>query len=199
MHDTVRQRGARHPVAETGHQLYETPGCAVRALLKIEPFLGSMIWEPAAGRGAIARELRDFGFEVIARDLIAYDGADRVDGGHDFFQVKHAPAHCRAIVTNPPFKDADRFVRHALTLVPKVVVLQRLAALEGAGRSDLIDRHLARLYVGIERLPMMHRDGWDGPRIPDNAAPFAWFVFERDHLPGRGFHGLRISWREGAA
>jgi hypothetical protein len=30
------------------------------------------------------------------------------------------------------------------------------------------------------RIPMMHRDGWAGPRA-SSAMPFAWFVWDRDH------------------
>ena len=54
---------------------------------------------------------------------------------------------------------ADEFVRHALTLVPRVVFLLRLAFLEGVGRSDVIDGgQLARVYVFRNRLPMMDRE-----------------------------------------
>jgi len=62
-----------------------------------------------------------------------------------------APEGCTCIVTNPP-KLADEFIRHGLTLVEKVIVLLRLMASEVADRSDLIDRHLVRQWVGIERL-----------------------------------------------
>lgn len=42
----------RSPLAERGHDLYETPACAIEALLRVEP-LPHQIWEPACGRGAI--------------------------------------------------------------------------------------------------------------------------------------------------
>jgi hypothetical protein len=191
----AHQRAIRHPIADTGHQLYETPQCAVDALLRHEP-LPFRIWEPCAGRGAISRVLSDRGYRVTAHDIMSYDGADHdIIGGHDFFEHSKAPEGCGCIVTNPPFKDADQFVRRALELVPKVVVLLRLAALEGAGRADIIEGHLTRLWIGIERLPMMHRDGWNGPKILAQAAPFAWFVFERQKWERDGFVGRRISWR----
>lgn len=190
----AHQRASRHPVVQTGHQLYETPACAVRALLRHEP-LPYRIWEPAAGRGAISRELKRHGYKVISEDLIGYDGADHdIEGQKDFFATLKPPKECGCIVTNPPFKLADEFIEHGLELVPKVVVLLRLAALEGAGRAHLVDGHLSRLWVGIERLPMMHREGWQGPRIAGQAAPFAWFVFERKKRDG--FIGRRISWRQ---
>jgi hypothetical protein len=50
-------QSGRHPLKERGQDLYETPACAVEALLRVEK-LPHWIWEPAAGRGAIARVLR---------------------------------------------------------------------------------------------------------------------------------------------
>ena len=167
----------RASFAERGADLYETPPAAVRALLAVEE-LPRRIWEPCAGRGAIVRELIDAGHRVTASDLHSWPDADPgIMGGRDFFRIDRAPIGCSCIVTNPPFKAADGFVRHGLELVPLVVVLLRLAALEGAGRADLIDRHLARVWLGRERLPMMHRDGWQGRRLAVAGAPFAWFVF----------------------
>src|SRR6516162_8818181 len=62
----------RHPLAERGHDLYETPDVAVEALLRVER-LPHRIWEPAAGRGAIVRVLlRRAGHAVIASDVADY-------------------------------------------------------------------------------------------------------------------------------
>jgi len=42
------------------------------------------------------------------------------------------------------------------------------------------------------RLPMLHRDGWTGPRTNSSMMPLAWFVWDRHH---RGPTELRrISW-----
>ena len=185
----------RSALATRGDDLYETPPEAVRALLRVEP-LPQRIWEPCAGRGAIVRELAAAGHKVCAMDLVAYEGADPgIESGIDFLMEHRAPPGFACIVTNPPFKLADAFIRHGLTLVPRVIVLLRLAALEGAGRSDLIDRHLRFVWLGIERLPMMHREGWSGRRLGNAGAPFAWFVFEREARPGQAFEIRRMSWR----
>jgi hypothetical protein len=57
----------RHPLAERGLDLYETPAAAVEAVLRAEPVpLG--VWEPAAGRGAVVRVLRTRGHDVVASD-----------------------------------------------------------------------------------------------------------------------------------
>jgi len=157
------------PLSVRGFDLYETPSCAVHALLataEIERLAGAgTIWEPAAGRGAIARELIGAGFDVAASDLVAYPGADPgIETPTNFFLESRPPSGVTLVLTNPPYRDADRFIRRALALGLPAVVLLRLMALEGAGRSDLMDRHLRRVWAGIERLPTMHRQGWEGPR-----------------------------------
>ncbi|WP_276199029.1 class I SAM-dependent methyltransferase [Chelatococcus sp. XZ-Ab1] len=160
--------------------------------------LPQRIWEPCAGRGAIARELTAAGHDVVAFDLVPHAGADPgIVTPIDFLLERAAPAGCACIVTNPPYKLADAFIRHGLALVPTVIVLLRLMAIEGAGRSDLIDRHLVRVWAGIERLPTMHREGWSGNRLTNSGAPFAWFVFSADPRPaGTPIELMRMSWRE---
>jgi hypothetical protein len=177
--------------AERGLDLYETPEPATRALLEVERFDGP-IWEPACGPGAIVRVLRETGYQVIASDIAAY-GCEDAAAGVDFRALDRAPEGVSTLLTNPPFMFANEFVRKALLLVPRVVMLLRLAFIEGQGRSDVLDGgRLARVHVFRNRLPMMHRNTWEGAET-SSAMAFAWFVWERDH---RGPTELRrISWR----
>ena len=117
----------RHRLAERGLDLYETPEVATLALLKVEN-LPKRIWEPAAGRGRIARVLSAAGHQVIQHDLIDY-GVPDIETGRDFLLTRGAPAGCTCILTNPPFKIANKFVAHALNLAPTVIMLLRLAFL----------------------------------------------------------------------
>jgi hypothetical protein len=182
--DTAHRRGnvtgvAMHPYAERGLDLYETPREAVRALLRAEKFSGP-IWEPACGPGAIVRELRASGHSVIATDVKDY-GCPDSRGGVDFLAERRAPDGVQTILTNPPFMHADEFVRHALTLVPRVVMLLRFLFLEGQGRTDLIDGgHLARVHLFIDRVPLMHRGGWNGPEADSSQMALAWMLWDRN-------------------
>jgi hypothetical protein len=176
--------------AERGHDLYETPAVAVEALLRTEQ-LPYRIWEPAAGRGAIVNVLRTHGHDVIAQDLVDY-GAPGQTSGRDFLLEFEPPPDCDIIVTNPPFKIANEFVAHALELVPHVVMLLRLAFLESERRRSILEGvGLARVHVFRKRLPMMHRDGWEG-RKANSGQGFAWFVWNRDY--GGPTTISRISW-----
>jgi hypothetical protein len=168
----------RHPYADRGRDMYETPACATEALLRIER-LPRVIWEPAAGRGAIAKMLRDAGHKVICSDIESYGFP--LDFTGNFLETVEVPIGAEAIVTNAPFKQAQAFVEHALELSPLVIMLLRLAFLESERRSSILDTgKLARVHVFKNRLPMMHRDGWAGPRA-SSAIPFGWFVWDCTH------------------
>ena len=195
------QGNKRAALSERGDDLYETPGVAVQALMRHES-LPHRIWEPACGPGSIVRELRDAGHDVLATDLVDYQSPDQDGHGVDFlFPVDWL--HPRmdpcirefepgAIVTNPPFKNAEPFVQRALDVCPRVVMLLRLAFLESERRRPILDdAGLKRVLVFRKRLPMMHRAGWEGKK-GNSAMAFAWFIWER------GYQGLtelkRISW-----
>jgi hypothetical protein len=179
-----------HTLTDRRADLYETPPEAARALLRVET-IPHCIWEPAAGRGAIVRVLRDVGHAAIASDI--YDYGFPLHFVRDFLAEIKAPVGVEAIVTNPPYRDAQAFVEHALRLVPRVIMLLRLAFLESERRSLILDRgQLARVHVFRNRLPMMHRDSWAGPKA-SSAMAFAWFVWNRNHAGPTIIN--RISWR----
>ncbi len=182
------------------NDLYPTPAPLTRALLAVEE-LPHLLWEPAAGLGHMSRELSRAGHNVIATDLVDYGHG--IQGGVDFLKLQRAACDATCIVTNPPFELSNDFVRHGLRLCEKVCILNRLMFLEGVGRSDIIDRHLVRVYPFRERPPFMHRwsrgeDGvwreWEGKKA-SSAMPFAWFIFERSPTVS-GTTLQRLSWRD---
>lgn len=192
----MRQGASRTALRERANDLNETPACATKTLMWVEK-LPPVIWEPCAGRGAISRELFKGGHTVFRSDLVAHPGADPgIATRVDFLMEQKMPPGVQAIVTNPPFKNADDIIRKGLSFGVPVIVLLRLMAIEGAGRSDIIDHHLVRVWAGIERLPAMHRDGWEGNRVESSPTPYAWFVFgPARHSDAHGFLVRRMSWR----
>jgi len=192
MLDKSAQTG-RAPLEDRKDDLYETPPEAVRALLTVEQIPTGAVWEPACGPGSIARVLRAAGHRVYATDLVDYESPDQDAARIDFLMEQQAPDfHVGSIITNPPYKLAGHFVRHALLLAPRVMMLLRLAFLESESRSSILDGgQLARVYVFRNRLPMMHRDGWEGKKSTNSMA-FAWFCWDRLHSGPTELH--RISW-----
>jgi len=168
--------GAREVRSLRRDDFHETPDIATQALLRVEEFTGA-IWEPACGYGAISRILESAGHEVVSTDLVSRGyGVGRVD-----FLMELLPL-APNIITNPPFKLAEKFARHAVRLASrKVALLARLGWLEGRGRRRMFEQvPLARVWVFSARLPMMHRVGYVGA-TSSSAIAFAWYVFEHGY------------------
>ena len=181
----------RAPNSERGLDLYETPPVAVEALMRME-VLPERIWEPACGPGSIVRVLREAGHDVLATDVHDYGSDDQDHIGWDFLMPCDPGREIGAIVTNPPFMHAEAFVERALERAPYVAMLLRLAFLESERRTTILEyRQLARVHVFRKRLPMMHRDGWEG-RKGNSGMAFAWFVWDREHSGPTELR--RVSW-----
>lgn len=90
--------------------LFETPEWATRALLRHLPIAGRTVWEPAAGRHALARVLHREGAMVVTSDLFRY--GRRHDFTFDFFSLEvdnfGTAADADVIVTNPPYGRGNR-------------------------------------------------------------------------------------------
>lgn len=180
----------RASLVDRKNDLYETPPVAVFALAKAEA-LPHHIWEPCCGPGSIVEALRSIGHQVTATDLVDYDCPVSI-ARRDFLMERSAPDGIEAIVTNPPFKNAEAFVEQALLFAPKVVMLLRLAFLESDKRRNILENSgLSKVHVFRNRLPMMHRHGWEG-NTTNSAMSFAWFVWERGHKGPAILN--RISW-----
>ena len=68
---------------------------------------------------------------------------------------------------------------NALELEPLVIMLLRLTFLESKRRTAILESgQLDRVHVFRNRLPMMHRDGWAGPKASSSIA-FALFSFDQ--------------------
>lgn len=152
---------------------YPTPPEPTRAFLacegdRLKSF--SAIWEPAAGDGAMVREMQACGLSVLASDLV-----DRGAGAEirSFYDYQAPPAE--AIVTNPPFSECNsgRWIAHALSgLGVRYMALLLPFNWPGAeSRSGLWSKHTpARVYL------MRWRVDFTGKGAPPMLN--AWFVWD---------------------
>lgn len=191
---------------DRGHNLYETPIEAMRTLLALERFhsLPGLL-EPACGKGAILRPLEDAGYEVAIADLVDYGTVTRhgeCQSVGDFLETTDSTG--RDIVGNPPYGDVlNKFIAHALRVhrPRKMALLLNLNFLCGFDDSErcfaMDENPPSRVIVFSRRLPMMHRDGWEGPRA-SSSMNTAWFVWELDrHGRYSGPAALsRVDWKD---
>lgn len=164
------------PEGRPEEDFYPTPKSVTEALLEVESF-GCDIWEPACGDGAISRVLESGGYRVTSSDLI-----DRGYGktGLNYFDTEQTP--CKHMITNPPFKLAENWVKHAKALkVEKFALLAKLTFLEGFERSKLLqDTGLSRVWV-FKRRVTFTRNGEE--QRGTGMIAFAWFVWDKHGGP----------------
>lgn len=172
---------------ERGNNLYETPSVAVHALDACET-IAEHVLMPAVGRGAIMRVLEALGHRCSIADLIDY-GTTTAQGEkqrvENFLTSENLIEGEFDIVENPPYgEDMNAFIAHALRVYRprKLCLLLNLNVL--AGFKDLDRQYFmdevspSRIHVFKRRLPMMHRDGWQGKEASSQMNT-AWFVWDR--------------------
>lgn len=173
-------RLGRKVIDRDPHDFYPTPPEVTRALLTVEDFDGE-ISEPACGDGAVSNVLQDAGYDVLSSDLI-----DRGYGEvADFLMSRKVSDN---IVTNPPFKLSEKFIKKALAYSRrKVAMFLPLVFLEGQDRNELLRRSpLKTVYVFTNRVTF-YRTGTE--RRGHGRAAYAWYVWEH------GYKGQpRIQW-----
>lgn len=222
------RRSLRHAVGNRSDEaaaravdyLYETPIEAMRTLLALESFSPNA-WEPAVGRGAILRPLEDAGYDVAISDLRDRGVATRhgecqavidfLDTDSSFPPLSSSPGGSSLagpwdIITNPPYGAVmNGFIAHALRVhrPAKMALLLNWNAYLGFDDPDrnfwLDEYPPARIWAFSRRLPMMHRDGWDG-KIATSQMNTAWFVWEAsgdpDYPYGTETIVRRVDWKD---
>ena len=160
------------------HDYYATDPIAIKVLLEDgKAELDKNVWECSCGEGHLSKELEKYGYTVRSTDLI-----DRGfgKGGVDFLQYNEP--WDGDILTNPPYKQAQAFVEHALDLIPeghRVYMFLKLQFLEGKGRRKLWERReLETLYVSSSRILCAKNGKFtnDG-----SAVAYGWYCFKKGY------------------
>lgn len=157
---------------------YATEPKAIDALLgkyKLPP----KIWEPACGEGHLAKQLRLHGFEVFASDII-----DRGFGSvADFFEAE-LPKGCECILTNPPYKYADKFIKRAIEMLPVggvVAMFLKTQFLEGVNRyyNLFTITPPKKVFQFAGRMVCAKNGDFNAMKHIGSAVAYAWFVWEK--------------------
>lgn len=145
----------------------QTPDYALDPLLPYLP-LNSIVWEPAAGEGFLARNLRRNGFaNVLCSDILS---------GQDFF--KWQPAHgWDILVTNPPYNPngiKPAWVRRCYELGKPWANLMPVETIGSGEVQALFDTYGVEIIYLDKRVNFkMPRKGWGGKA----QFPVAWYTW----------------------
>jgi hypothetical protein len=177
-HAVMAQRGEPRDSLDD----FPTPPWATRAtceyLRATGLDLGSMsVWEPACGRGHMARPLAENFGTVHASDIHPYGYGAVYDFLKEGFPDPTGGGETDAIITNPPFKLAEQFATPAIKRAKVLVALiVRNGFLESSGRYDRLFKPNAPSAVlqFTERVPMVK--GRCDPKA-STATSYAWVVW----------------------
>ena len=162
---------------------FETPKVATCTMLNnVNIPRDVILWEPACGHGAISKILEKmYPNQVLSTEL----NTDRYGvGGVDFLKdgANFKPQGRFWVITNPPFKLANEFVRKAFEYgAERIIFLLRFNYLEsGKVREDILNNgHLLRVLLMKERL-QMYPYGWTGKK-GSATQNHAWFIWDKNY------------------
>ena len=134
--------------------------------------------EPACGRGDMAQVLSEYFGSVSASDIHPYGYGTIVD----FLDSDHPEDSVDWIITNPPFKTAEKFLEKALPVARKgVALLTRTVFIESVGRFQRVFSVRPPSVVAqyVERVPMV-KGRLD--KKASTATGYAWLVWEHTEV-----------------
>lgn len=161
------------------NDFYPTPPIVTKALLDREEFPDDVL-EPCAGAGHMVEVLTRSGSVVLANEPYPR-GAFQPDLQTDFLT---APADywwsCGSLVTNPPYKQAEQFIRRAIEVgFEKHAWLLRFQFIEGGRRFHLFRDHPPRRIWVFSRRVQVSERGLENPF--GGMIVYAWFVWEKGY------------------
>ena len=138
--------------------------------------ISSQVWECACGDGAISKNLRLKGHKVFCTDIISRNG--EALWTLDF--TRSTLQFCGDIITNPPYRFAQKFIEKALESVrpdDKVIMYLRLQFLEGKKRQEMFAKYPPKyVYVHSSR-QNTYKNNDPKYKGRSSAVCFAWFVW----------------------
>lgn len=176
---------SNHSEAERQNEdYYATDPKATELLLEQETF-SPHVWECACGEGHISEVLKKHRYQVKSTDIVDRGYADMEV--QDFLSTTKEDVKedfPRDIITNPPYKFAQKFVEHALDISmdgTKVAMFLKLTFLEGKARKKMFEKYPPKIvYVSSSRLQCAKNGDFDTYKQGVGMAiAYAWYVWKK--------------------
>lgn len=130
---------------------YPTPENVTFALIHYLDLRGALIWEPACGAGHMAEAIKKTGNAVVATELHSQGYGI---GGVDFLTAD--ALECDWIITNPPFKLAEQFIKRCIEHGKPFAMLLKSQYWHSARRRALFERHRPAAVLPLTWRPDFH-------------------------------------------
>jgi len=162
--------GEREP-----YDFYATNPRMVKKLLEVEKF-NLNILEPCVGLGHISAVLEHRGYKTYGIDIINRGSVYQHEIS-DFLQ--YDKFFNGDIITNPPFRHYEAFIRKSLEIIPtgnRVAILGRILALEGKSRGNLYAEYPPqKVYVFSSRQVCAINGEFE--KVKGSAQNYAWYIW----------------------
>jgi len=155
---------------------YATDPRALELLLE-EGIMLNNVLEPCCGEGHLSKVLIADGVKVTSSDLI-----DRGYGSvKSIYDYKEWDGD---ILTNPPYKEAQKTVEHCLNIVPdgkQVIMFLKMLFVESKGRKQFfLNSPLKEIYISSTRI-MCAINGDFNKQKSQSAVCYAWYIWEKGY------------------
>lgn len=167
--------------------------CSV-ALFQTHQFDG-LIWDPACGMGRIVRCARRLGLESVGSDILSRNELTLWED--DFLRGSKRIEH-KHIVSNPPFRCAEEFVQHAISITRNgglVAMILPLVWLSGFSKKrDWLLHSPLKKVLPISPRPSMPPGQviLSGEKPGNGTKDFAWFLWECGYVGSPTIEFLNI-------
>ena len=158
---------------------YATDPKAVKFLLELEKFKDMMVWECACGEGHLSKEMEEMGFEVFSTDLIDRNYGN---GIYDFLGPDNNEVLEINIITNPPFRYANDFIRKGMSILAKgykMALFLPIRYLEGKERKRIFKQYPPKKVLVTSSRINCSKNG-EFETMGGTAIGYAWFIWEKD-------------------
>lgn len=187
-------RNVTRKAEDDGVDFFPTPPHATYALVQMEKRWidrhmaesDSFVWEPAAGRGWMSRELMRLGYRVLSSDLIRHPDPFVPIVEHDFLKERDPITTARlrpppAIITNPPYArgQAQAFAERAIAFSPYVAMLCRTTWVESQGRYEFFKAHPPTRILFFSRRISCTESLFGTGKENGGIIAYAWFIWDR--------------------
>lgn len=170
---------------------FPTPPWATRALFEHvihgEPVKRLTCLEPACHKGHMSKVLKEYFSSVRSSDVHDYGYGDV----YDFLKKPYPNNSFDWVITNPPFRHAEDFIRQALQVSRRgVAMLTRTVFLESVGRYERLfrDNPPTTFAQFTERVPMV-KGRLD--KTASTATGYGWIVWAKSDKMS---HGTKLIW-----
>lgn len=176
--------------ARNENDYYPTPPIATQCLFsRFNDKIPNTVWEPAAGRGWISREIENTGRKCVSTDLYKYDNPFvNITSGVDYLT---SPTLANAVITNPPYKNglAQKFVEKAISETDFCAFFVRLTFMESMIRYKLFTDNPPSVLVFSARINCDETKFGSLIGQIGGMVAYAWFVWGKD-IPKNSIHWI---------